>query len=105
MATDLEYRLAALAEVARETGPVMAGTLDRPGTNAARVLLREAERVGVPACARSHHRLGQDGSRRSNNDRECVLVAVRVDTDHVIHLVCKHPDRSSVHSKGPMTPV
>ena len=56
---------------------------------------REAERVGVPACARSHHRLGQDGSRRSNNDRECVLVAVRVDTDHVIHLVCKHPDRSS----------
>ncbi len=39
---DLEHRLAALGEVARETGTVVAGALDRPGTNAARVLLRES---------------------------------------------------------------
>jgi hypothetical protein len=29
-----------------------------------------------------------------------VLIAVRIDTDHVIHLVCKHPDRSSVSLEG-----
>jgi hypothetical protein len=83
----------------------MAGAFDRPDTNAVRVARGEAERVGVAACARPHHRLRQHGSGGSNNDRECVLIAVRVDTDHVIHLVCKHPDRSSVRSKGPMTPV
>ena len=36
---------------------------------------------------------------------ESVLVAVSVDADHVVQFVCKHPDRSSVRSKGPMTPV
>jgi hypothetical protein len=31
-----------------------------------------------------------------------VLVAVRVDTDPpVVHLLCKHPDRSSVHRRVP----
>jgi hypothetical protein len=83
----------------------VAGALDRPDTNTARVPLRETERVGVATCARSHNLLRQHSPRRSNNERECVLIAMRVHTDHVIHLVCKHPDRSSVHSKGPMTPV
>ena len=29
------------------------------------------------------------------NDRQRVLIAVRVDTDHLVQLVRKHPDRSS----------
>ena len=38
----------------------------------------------------------------ADNDSERVLIAVRIDTDHVIHLVCKHPDRSSdSNSQGP----
>ena len=105
VAADLEHRFTAISEVASKPRAVMAGALDRPATNTVRVPLREAQRVGVAACTRSYHRLRQHSSRGSNNDRECVLIAVRVDTDHVIHLVCKHPDRSSVRSKGPMTPV
>ena len=105
LAADLEHRLAALGEVAGETGAVMAGALDRPDASAARVPLREAQRLGVAARARPHHRLRQHRSRRRGHDRERVLIAVRVDTDHVIHLVCKHPDRSSVDSQGPVTPV
>jgi hypothetical protein len=37
-----------------------------------------------------HHR-----PRARGNDRERVLIAVRIDTDQVVQLVCKHPDRSS----------
>ena len=40
-------------------------------------------------------RVRQHRSGRSDNDSERVLIAVRIDTNHVIHLVCKHPDRSS----------
>jgi len=31
-----------------------------------------------------------DTGRRDHN-RQRVLVSMRVDTDHVIHLICKHP--------------
>ena len=105
VAADLEYRLATLAEVAREAGAIVPGALDSPGANAARVPLRETERLAVAACARSDDCLRQYRPRRRTNDRERVLIAVRIDADHVIHPVCKHPDRSSVRSKGPMTPV
>jgi len=105
VAANLEHCLTAISEVASQASAVMARPLYRPGASADRVLRREAKRVGVAARFRAHDRLGEHCSRWSGNDRECVLIAVRVDTDHVIHLVCKHPDRSSVRSKGPMTPV
>ena len=98
MTADLEHRLATLGEVTSQTGAVVAGALDSPDTNAARMPLHKAQRVGVPTCTRPHDRLRHYRSRRGVHDRERVLIAVRVDTDHVIHLVCKHPDRSSVHS-------
>src|SRR6266545_697780 len=93
--TDLEHLLAAIGEVASQPGAVMAGTLDRPNANTARLTLREAKRLRVTAPGSANHRLRQHRSSWSDNDSERVLIAVRVDTDHVIHLVCKHPDRSS----------
>ena len=45
VAADLEHRLAAIAQVASQPGAVVAGALDRPGTNAARVPFREAKRL------------------------------------------------------------
>jgi len=105
LAADLEHRLAAIGEVARQPAAVVAGTLDRPGTHAAGVAVGEAQRLRIAALADTNHRLRQYRSRGSGNDRERVLIAVRVDADHVIHLVCEHPDRSSVRSKGPMTSV
>jgi len=83
----------------------MTGAFDRPDAHAARVSVRDAQRLSVTTSVRADHGLTQHRSRRCDNDRERVLIAVRVDTDHVVHLVCKHPDRSSVRSKGPMTPV
>jgi len=91
VAADLEYRLAALAEVAGEAGALVASALDRPGTSAAGVPLRETNRIAITACARLDHRLREYPSRGSGDDRERVLIAVGVDTDHVIQLVCKHP--------------
>jgi len=35
--------------------------------------------------------LRHDLARRRRDDREHVLVAVRVNADHVTHLICKHP--------------
>ena len=84
----------------------MASPLDRPSTTTPGVPLRKAKRVGVAARFRAHDRLREHHSRRSSNDSQRVLIAVRVDTDHVIHLVCKHPDRSSDSIRRvPMTPV
>jgi hypothetical protein len=38
------------------------------------------------------NRLLRDNStRRRDDDRKHVLITVRVDADHVIHLICKHP--------------
>jgi hypothetical protein len=101
LATDLEHRLTTVRQVTGEPGAVVAGALDRPGTNAAGVPLGEAKRLSVASHVRAHGGLSEHRSCGSTNDSERVLIAVRVDTDHVIHLVCKHPDRSSVHSKGP----
>jgi len=95
VAAHVHHQFTAIAEVTGQAGAVMAGALDGPGASADRVLRREAKRVGVAVCPRTHDRLGEHRSGWSCNDRECVLIAVRIDTNHLIHLVCKHPDRSS----------
>ena len=73
----------------------MAGALDRPDTSAARVAAPRSASPRDTRARRSHRLLRDDRTRWRDDDRERVLVAVRVDTDHVVHLLCKHPDRSS----------
>jgi hypothetical protein len=53
---------------------------------------RKAQRGLVAATVRAHRVLSHDRTGWGGDDRERVLVAVRVNTDDVIHLVCKHPD-------------
>jgi hypothetical protein len=36
--------------------------------------------------------LRNHGARRRHHDRHGVLVSMGVDTNHVVQLVCKHPD-------------
>jgi hypothetical protein len=98
LAADLEQPLALRSTEASQTSAVITGALDRPETNATRVPVREAERGGVAASARLHPSLRDHRSPGSGHDRDRVLIAVRVDTDHLVQLVCKHPDRSSVCS-------
>ena len=94
-ASGLEHCFAAVGKEATQIGAIVTGALDRPDACAAGVACGEAQRRRVAASARFHHGLCHDRSRTSGNDRERVLIAVRVDTDHVVQLVCKHPDRSS----------
>jgi len=82
----------------------MAGALDSPDTRTARMPIREAKRCGVTASPRRHHRLRNHRPRAGGNDRQCVPIAVRVDTDHIVQLVCKHPDRSSDRLVASVTP-
>ena len=91
LAANLEHRLVALGKEAAETRAVMTGTLDRPQTSARRVPLRETTRLGIAASACLDNGLRDHRSRASGNDRERVLIAVGIDTDHVVQLVCKHP--------------
>jgi hypothetical protein len=71
---------------------------DRPDARPDCVALREPQRLAITACIGAHRPLRQHSSRRRCHDRERVLVAMRVDTDHVVHLLGEHPDRSSVDS-------
>jgi hypothetical protein len=92
---DLEHRFAMLGEIAGKTGAVAAGALDRPGASARRVAIRETKRLPVAAPVRSNRLPGQDSTCRCYQHCHDVLITVRVDTDHVVQLICKHPTRSS----------
>ena len=90
--TDLDHRLAAAAEVASETGAVVAGAFDRPDTRARRVSHRQsASPLRSRARSIATDRCATTPPRRGDDDREHVLITVSVNTDDVIHLVCKHP--------------
>jgi hypothetical protein len=76
----------------------MTSAFDRPNACSDRVAPREPKRLAITARIGAHRPLRQHSSSRRCHDRERVLVAMRVDTDHVVHLLCEHPDRSSVDS-------
>src|SRR6266508_4609275 len=94
-AADLEHRLAVTAQMASKPGTVMTCAFDRPNAATAAVLLDKPHCLRITARTRTHRLLRQHSTARRNNDREHMLIAVRVDADHVIHLICKHLVRSS----------
>ncbi len=69
----------------------MAGALNRPGASALGVLVREPQRLGVTAVTRSDGPLRDNSTRRRRDHRQHVLIPVRVNADHVVQLICKHP--------------
>ena len=94
-AFDLPHLFVPALQVTDKPGPVVAAALDRPQSISGRVPIREADGVRVAACACGHHCLRDHRAAVRVDDRECVPVAVGIDADHVAHLLCKHPDRSS----------
>jgi hypothetical protein len=90
-AADLKHYLAAAAQMTGEPGTVMACAFDRPDTPASRIELSKTQRLRVAACARTHRPLRDNDTGPRDDNREHMLIAMRVDTDHVIHLICKHP--------------
>jgi len=55
------------------------------------VLVGELQHLRVAIAARDDRRLEDDRSADDLHDRERMRVAVRVDTDDVVQLICKHP--------------
>jgi len=45
----------------------------------------------VTAAARGDIRLEHDRTTDDLDDRKRVRVTVRIDTDHEVHFICKHP--------------
>jgi hypothetical protein len=70
----------------------LAGAFDRPDTRARRVSLSKAHGVGIVARVRCYRSPRDQGARRRGDDREHMLIAMGVDTNRVVQLVCKHPD-------------
>jgi len=69
----------------------LSGAFNRERSSTRRVLVDELQRVRVAVAARGDGRLEQHSSAHDLHDSESVRVAVRVDTDDVVQLICKHP--------------
>src|SRR6266545_4499507 len=91
-AASLEHRLAAAAQMTSKPGTVMACTLDGPHASAICSGLSEAQRLRVPACARTHRSSRDNDTGTGNDNREHVLIAMRINSDQVVHFICKHLD-------------
>jgi hypothetical protein len=90
-AVDLMHLFAPALQVTDKPGAVVAGALDRPKSTSGRVPVCEADGVRVAACAGGRRRLRDHRAGVRVHDRDRVLVAMGVDADHVVQLVCKHP--------------
>ncbi len=90
-APDLEHLLAAAGQEPGQASAAGAGALDRERTPPRRVLLRHAKRGSVAITVSRHRRLEHDHTAANIDDTDRVLVAMRVDTNHVVQLICNHP--------------
>ena len=88
---DLEHPLAPAGQEARQTRTERACALDRERAPTRRMRVDELQRLRVAATARGHRRLEDDRAAEHLHDRERMRVAVRIDTDDVVQLICKHP--------------
>ena len=87
---DLEHPLTAAAQEAREAGTERGGALDSERSPTRCVPVDELQRVRIAVTARGNRLLEDDRAADDVHDRERMRVTVRVDTDHVVQLICKH---------------
>jgi hypothetical protein len=64
------------------------------------VLVDELQSVRVAVAARDDRRLEDDRAADDVHDSQRMRVAVRVDTDDVIQLICEHPRTTSSQALG-----
>ena len=87
---DLEHLLTAAGQEARETGTERGSTFDSERSPTRCVPVDELQRVCIAVTARDNRLLEDDRAGDDVHDRERMRVTVRVDTDHVVQLICKH---------------
>jgi hypothetical protein len=88
---DLEHPLATTGQEARKTGTERACPLDGEDTTPRRVLFTEHERLPIAIAVCRNVRLELERAASDVDDRERMRVAVRVDTNDVVPLICEHP--------------
>src|SRR3989442_1544613 len=88
---NLEHLFAPVGEEACEAGAERACPLDRERAPTRRVLFDQSEGVRVAVAVRDDGRLEHERTTDDVHDGECVRVTVRIDTDHEVHFICKHP--------------
>jgi hypothetical protein len=81
---------AASLKEAGQTGAERAGALDSESASSRRVLLGESQRFDVPAAVRVYVRLEHNCSTANLDDAERVRVAMRINADDKVQLICKH---------------
>jgi hypothetical protein len=99
---DLDDALPVLIEEDDKTGAIRARPLDRPHPPPCRVPLRPSEQSPVTGPVGACAPLVDDTAARGE-DRSAVPVAMRIDADDVVRLLCQHPSTST--SWGPSVPV
>ena len=89
---DLEYPLPLSDEEACETGAERTGAFDCEGTPAGSVPIDKTKHAGITLGVCLRGRLEHHSAASHLDDRERVRVAVRINTNHVVQLICKHPN-------------
>jgi hypothetical protein len=76
------------------------GALDRERTATRGMCLGDTKCFRVAIAVGSDRRLEHDRTATDIDDPDRVLVAMRVDTDDVVQLICDHPDRPPAQRWG-----
>jgi hypothetical protein len=87
---DLEHLLLLTDEEASETSAERTSALDREHTPAGSVLIGKTKQACVTLTICDRGRLEHHTAASHVDDCERVRVAVRINADHVVQLICKH---------------
>lgn len=90
-AFDLLHQFVPPLQVTDKPGAVVASALDRPESISGRVPICEADGVLVAACAGGRRCLRDHRAGVRVDDCDRMLVAMGIDADHLVQLVCEHP--------------
>src|SRR6266511_297295 len=88
---DLEHPLLMTDEKASKTGADRGVALDREHTPAGSVLIGKTKHARVTVTIGNCGRLEHHTASAHVDDRERVRIAMRINADHVVQLICKHP--------------
>ncbi len=82
---------AAATQETRQTCTEGAAALDSERAPPLSVRVDELQRLRVALTRSGNRRLEDDHSTEHMHDRKRMTIAVRVDTNDIVHLICKHP--------------
>src|SRR5439155_16682509 len=88
---DFEHLLTATSQEARQAGTERGSAFDSERSPTGGVPVDELQSMRVAVAARDDRRLEDDRPADDLHDSERMRVAVWIDADDVVQLICKHP--------------